>query len=109
MSSDYYGGIAGDMADAGDDGDDRYDEYKDGVAMGYINEDGSQREPDESAYLEQKAEQDHSDEVHGGGRCDCPPPTKESMDAWLAQRDHEHREQEHNGGECNCPPEEAPF
>jgi hypothetical protein len=29
-----------------DPGDDRYDEYKDGVAMGYINEDGSQREPD---------------------------------------------------------------
>ena len=29
-----------------DDGDDRYDEFKDGVAMGYLNPDGSQREPD---------------------------------------------------------------
>lgn len=29
-----------------DDGDDRYDEYKDGVAMGHLNPDGSQREPD---------------------------------------------------------------
>lgn len=29
-----------------DDGDDRYEEYKDGVAMGYLNPDGSQREPD---------------------------------------------------------------
>lgn len=29
-----------------DDGDDRYDEYKDDLAMGYINPDGSQREPD---------------------------------------------------------------
>ncbi len=28
------------MAD--DDGDDRYDEYKDAVAMGYINPDGTQ-------------------------------------------------------------------
>lgn len=26
--------------------DDRYDEYKDYLAMGYINPDGSQREPD---------------------------------------------------------------
>ena len=29
-----------------DDLDDRYDEYKDNLAMGYINPDGSQREPD---------------------------------------------------------------
>jgi hypothetical protein len=33
--------------DEPEDDDDRYDEYKDGVAMGYINKDGSQREPDE--------------------------------------------------------------
>jgi hypothetical protein len=32
--------------DADDDGDDRNDEYKDDLAMGYINPDGSQREPD---------------------------------------------------------------
>jgi hypothetical protein len=60
-----------------DDGDDRYDEYKDDLAMGYINPDGSQREPDESAYLEMQAreeEQEHQDEAHGGGPCTCPPP-----------------------------------
>lgn len=28
------------------DDDDRYDEYKDDLAMGYINPDGSQRDPD---------------------------------------------------------------
>lgn len=33
--------------DLGEDaGDDHYDEFKDDVAMGYINPDGSQREPD---------------------------------------------------------------
>ena len=35
-----------DQDDDHDDGDDRYDEYKDDLAMGYINPDGSQREPD---------------------------------------------------------------
>jgi hypothetical protein len=28
-----------------DDGDDHYDEFKDAVAMGYINPDGTQCEP----------------------------------------------------------------
>lgn len=103
MSSNYYGDIAGGIAD---DGDDRYEEYKDGVAMGYINEDGSQREPDEGDYLEQKAEQEHSDEVHNGGPCDCPPF---DLDAHMAKLAQDHRNEAHGGGECHCPPDEPPF
>lgn len=106
VSSNYYGDIAGEIADAGDDGDDRYDEYKDGVAMGYINEDGSQREPDPGDYLEQQAEQEHLTEVHGGAPCDCPPF---DLTAWLAEKAKEHRDEAHGGGECHCPPDEAPF
>ena len=56
---------------------DYWQEYKDGVAQGYINEDGSPREPDESAYLEARAQheyEEHCDEVHGGKDCDCPCP-----------------------------------
>jgi hypothetical protein len=64
------------VTDIDDDyGDDRYDEYKDDLAMGYINEDGSQREPDPTLYLEQQAEEEywrHCDEAHGGTHCDCP-------------------------------------
>lgn len=36
------------MTDPDDDG---WQEYKDGVAMGYLNEDGSQREPDEPGWV----------------------------------------------------------
>jgi hypothetical protein len=53
--------------------DDRYDEYKDGVAMGYINPDGSQREPDEPDWEAEEYAR-HCYEVHGGAACDCPPP-----------------------------------
>jgi hypothetical protein len=58
-----------------DEDDDRYEEYKDGVAMGYINEDGTQREPDEPDWTE-RAEEQHSWRVHGGGACDCPEPPR---------------------------------
>lgn len=63
-------------------------------------------EPDPTAYLEAKAEQEHLAEVHGGGPCDCPPF---DLTAWLAQQAQAHRDQDHGGGECHCPPEEAPF
>ncbi len=107
MSSDYYGSIAGGLAGAGDedDGDDRYEEYKDGVAMGYINPDGSQREPDPEAYLEQRAGQEHR-RWHGGAPCDCPPF---DFDAHRAKLVQEHRDGAHGGGECHCPPDEPPF
>lgn len=58
-----------------DDGDDRYEEYKDDLAMGYINEDGSQREPPEPDW-DQRAEGEHSWRVHGGGPCDGPEPPR---------------------------------
>jgi hypothetical protein len=38
------------LADYDDDG---WQEHKDGVAMGYINEDGSQREPDEPDWADE--------------------------------------------------------
>jgi len=57
-----------------DDGDDHYDEFKDNVAMGYINPDGSYREPPEPGF-DALAEAEHSRQVHGGGPCDCPVPS----------------------------------
>lgn len=63
------------------DPDDLWDEdgwqsYKDGVATGLLNLDGSQREPDPpDDYLERRAEQDwqiHLANDHDGGECDCP-------------------------------------
>jgi hypothetical protein len=56
-----------------DSDDDRYDEYKDSVAMGYINPDGSQREPDEPDFWAEDYSR-HCDEAHGGKSCTCPPP-----------------------------------
>jgi hypothetical protein len=55
-----------------DDERDYWQEYKDDVAMGYINEDGSPREPDPDDYAEREADQRHLDQVHDGGACDCP-------------------------------------
>jgi hypothetical protein len=73
MSSNYYGGIAGEIADDGDEaGRDYWQEYKDGVAMGYINEDGSPREPREPDW-EALAYHEHIDREHGGAECNCPP------------------------------------
>jgi hypothetical protein len=60
-----------DNDDAVDDGYDRYDEYKDDLAMGYINPDGSQREPDEPDW-DAREYAEHCDEMHGGAVCDCP-------------------------------------
>jgi hypothetical protein len=60
--------------------DDRYDEYKDDLAMGRIYPDGTQRDPDETAYLEAEAAHEyelHCAEVHGGSNCDCPRPALE--------------------------------
>jgi hypothetical protein len=79
---------------------DYYQEYKDDVAMGYINEDGSYREPDPTAYLEAQAleeHQDHIDKVHQGNPCTCPPVDWETNLA-------EHQENVHAGGECDCTP-----
>ena len=68
------------MTDVGDwDDDDRYQEYKDGVAMGYINPDGSQREPGEPDW-DQRAEERHCWNAHGGRACDCPEPPRRLLD-----------------------------
>ena len=63
------------------------------------------REPDETAHFEQQEAEDHLDEAHGGGECDCPPYDL-TMD--LARLNREHRDQ-HEGGLCDCPPDEPPF
>jgi hypothetical protein len=63
----------GDPVGPDDPDDDRWQEYKDDVAMGYINRDGTQREPDEPDLWRQAYEQ-HVNDEHGGGPCTCPPP-----------------------------------
>jgi hypothetical protein len=92
-----------------DDGDDRYEEYKDSVAMGYINEDGTQREPREPdwdaieyAILYAK----HCEETHAGAACDCPVPSQAEIDAAWAAHLEKHLAEDHDGTECDC---EAPF
>jgi hypothetical protein len=92
-----------------DDGDDRYEEYKDSVAMGYINEDGTQREPREPdwdaieyAILYAK----HCEETHAGAACDCPVPSQAEIDAAWAAHMEKHLAEDHSGTECDC---EAPF
>lgn len=63
-----------DEDDLYEDERDYHQEHKDGVAMGYINEDGSYREPDPTDVLEAQAleeDQEHRDTAHGGGPCDC--------------------------------------
>jgi len=50
--------------------------------------------------------EEHSRQVHGGGACNCPPPTPEEIEAQWAQREQEHRAEVHDGGECDCT---APF
>jgi hypothetical protein len=72
MSDDYdEDGI--DPADLWDE--DGWQSYKDGVATGLLNEDGSQREPDPPEdYLDSRAEQEwqlHLAHDHAGGECDC--------------------------------------
>jgi hypothetical protein len=52
---------------------DYWQEYKDDLAMGRIYEDGTPRDPDPTDYLEQQAQEQHEDAVHGGGPCNCPP------------------------------------
>lgn len=61
-----------------DDEDDRYDEYKDDLAMGYINPDGSQREPEPPEPGDEEPDLDaltakHRTGVHAGGPCTCDP------------------------------------
>lgn len=58
--------------------EDGHQRYKDDLASGYINPDGSQRDPDEPDWgAEEHAE--HCDEHHGGNACDCPRPP---IEAW---------------------------
>lgn len=91
-------------ADAWDE--DAWESRKDDMAIARIRENGTRREPDETDYLEQKAIREHEDAAHGGNPCDCPPPTKEEIDAqWAAEIDR-HLAEDHGGGSCNC---EAPF
>lgn len=93
------------MSEIDDWDDDRYQEYKDGVAMGYINPDGTQREPREPDWDAMAAEE-HSRDAHNGGECDCPAPSAEEIEAEWAARAAQHRAEDHAGGECDC---EAPF
>lgn len=55
-----------------DDERDYWQEYKDGVATGQLNPDGSQREPGEPDFAAGEYER-HCEEAHGGEACDCPP------------------------------------
>lgn len=66
-------------------------------------------EPDPTDYLEQKAQEEHEDEVHGGQPCNCPVPTEAEIKAQWEKRAAEHRAEAHAGGKCDCPPEEPPF
>jgi hypothetical protein len=52
---------------------DHWQEYKDDLVMGRINEDGSQREPDEPDFAAIEYAE-HCDDAHGGAACDCPLP-----------------------------------
>lgn len=61
-----------DPADLWDE--DGYQSYKDGVATGLLNEDGTQREPREPDF-EAEDYARHCDEAHDSGECDCPPPS----------------------------------
>jgi hypothetical protein len=88
-----------------DDGDDHYEEYKDSVAMGYINPDGTQREPPEPDW-DAIGYAKHCDEAHFGAACDCPPPSQAEIDAEWAAVAERHRANVHDGGECDC---ESPF
>lgn len=94
------------MTDVDDDYErDWHQEHKDDVAMGYINEDGSYREPDEPDW-DAIAWDEHLQEAHDGGPCTCPKPTEEEIRAEWEARAKAHREEDHDGGECNCT---APF
>jgi hypothetical protein len=88
-----------------DDGDDRYEEYKDSVAMGYINPDGTQREPREPDW-DAILYANHCEEIHAGAACDCPPPSQAEIDAAWAAHLEKHLAEDHDGGKCDC---EAPF
>ena len=69
MSSDYHGGIAGEMADRRDYGEDDYDPWRDDPEA--IRR--AEEPPD--WYLEQQAQrayERHCRDEHGGGECDCP-------------------------------------
>lgn len=70
MSSDYYGHIAGEMADDGDEDYEGYDPDDDWY------DDDYDREPDpEDAEIARSYEEyyEHCEKAHGGGECRCRP------------------------------------
>jgi hypothetical protein len=75
VSSDYYGSIAGEIADGGEDGDQEPDDD-------YYDRDDDYREPDpEDGDIARAYEEhyEHLDAVHGGGECDCRPSLAERL------------------------------
>jgi hypothetical protein len=62
--------------------EDGHQQYKDDLAMGRINEDGTQREPDEPDWdrRAKDAEEEHSWRTHGGRACDCPEPPRRTVE-----------------------------
>ena len=87
-----------------DHDDDGWQEYKDDLAMGYINEDGSYREPEPDWDLYEHGK--HLDDAHGGGPCTCPLPAPEEIKAQWDAELAAHEAEAHEGGKCDC---ESPF
>lgn len=93
MSADYYGHIAGELADEGRDDPDP-DDYDDRLMP------PAREEPDFDA-IEYAA---HCETVHSGKACICPAPTPEEIDAMWAEQIKQHGDEVHGGGPCDCPP-----
>ena len=62
--------------------------------------------PQEEPDFEEEEYWKHRDDVHGGGECNCRPPTQAELDAQWAEADARHRAEVHEGGPCDC---ESPF
>lgn len=65
------------------------------------------REPGEPDW-DAIAEQQHCDEEHDGGPCNCPIPTQEQIAARWEEQDRKHRAEAHGGRACDCD-DEPPF
>ena len=66
--------------------------------------DDGRPEQDPEDYEIAKAEHEHSETVHGGSPCDCPPSTPEETAAYWAEQTRLHNAEYHDGAECDCPP-----
>ncbi len=85
-------------------GNPMFDRMADGEIAAYFRDRDREPEPDWDAYEEQHAIEEHEDTIHGGGPCNCPPPTAEEIEAQWAERARQHRAEDHGGGPCDCLP-----